>query len=104
MSHRIIVARKAQGDISNAARWYERQRAELGQEFLEEIQIAFERAAANPFGFQCLRRKPDVRRVMTKRFPYRVFFIRRRSEIVVFRVLHSSRHDREWEKSIPPSA
>src|SRR4051794_25212949 len=98
MTYRIVISRNARNDISNAARWYKRQRTELGNEFLQEIQSALDRAAANPYGFQCMRHKPEVRRVLTKRFPYRVYFIRRRSEVVVFRVLHTSRHDREWEK------
>ena len=58
-------------------------------------------AAENPFRFPRLRRSPEVRRVLTQRFPYRVFFIRRTDDIVVFRVLHGARHDREWKSNIP---
>jgi hypothetical protein len=42
-----------------------------------------------------------VRRVLIERFPYRVFFTRREEAIVVFRVLHSARHDREWKSRVP---
>jgi len=73
----------------------------LGNEFLAEVESAIAKAAENPFRYTCLRRKPEVRRVMTARFPYRVFFIRRPGAIVVFRVLHSARHDREWRSNVP---
>ena len=44
-----------------------------------------------------VRRNPEVRRVLTRRFPYRVFFIARTDAIVVFAVLHAARHDRVWK-------
>jgi hypothetical protein len=39
--------------------------------------------------------------VLTKRFPFRVFFIRRVDANVVFRVLHGARNDREWKSYTP---
>ena len=101
MSYRIVFTRDARKDISDAARWYKRQRKELGDEFLEEVQATFDRASLNPFGFQCVMHNPEVRRVLTDRFPYRVFFTLRSTEIVIFRVLHTSRHDREWKSRVP---
>jgi len=50
-----------------------------------------------------LRRKPEVRRALVGRFPYRIFFVVRPEAIVMFRVLHSARHDREWKKNVPNS-
>ena len=44
-----------------------------------------------------MRRNPLVRRVLTRRFPYRVFFIVRPDAIVVFAVVHAARHDRVWK-------
>jgi hypothetical protein len=40
------------------------------------------------------RRRPEIRRVLVRRFPYRVFFFLLPDAIVVFRVLHGARHDR----------
>jgi hypothetical protein len=50
--------------------------------------------------YQRLRRKPDVRRIIMRRFPYRLFFILRADSIVVFRVLHNARDDRAWKGEI----
>src|SRR5262245_53144607 len=98
--HRIIIRSEAEVDITNAAIWYHNQKMGLGNELLAEVESAIASAAANPFQYPCLRRKPEVRRVLTKRFPYRVFFIRRDEVIVVFRVLHSARRDHEWKSNI----
>ena len=98
---RVIIRIEAEVDITDAAVWYHGQQPGLGHEFLTEVESAIAGAAENPFRFPCLRRKPEVRRVLTRRFPYRVFFIRREGAIVVFRVLHAARHDREWKSNIP---
>jgi len=102
MSHRLVIRAEAEEDIAEAATWYERQQVGLGNDFLAEFESAVARISANPFQYPCLRRKPEVRRVLTKRFPYRVFFILRESDVIVFRVLHAARHDREWKSNVPP--
>jgi plasmid stabilization system protein ParE len=98
---RVIIRIEAEVDITDAAIWYHNQQPGLGNEFLAEVESVITAAAANPFRYPCLRRKPEVRRVLAKRFPYRVFFIRHDDAIVVFRVLHCARHDREWKSNIP---
>jgi plasmid stabilization system protein ParE len=98
---RIIIRIEAEVDITDAAIWYHARKPGLGDDFLAEVESAIASAAANPFRYPCLRRKPDVRRVLTRRFPYRVFFIRRPDAIIVFRVLHAARDDREWDSNVP---
>jgi plasmid stabilization system protein ParE len=97
-----VIRIEAEVDITDAAAWYHKKKLGLGDAFLAEVEFAIARAAENPFRFPCLRRKPDVRRVLTDRFPYRVFFVREERRIVVFRVLHGARHDREWRSHVPP--
>jgi toxin ParE1/3/4 len=100
-AHRIIVWDRAETDMIVAALTYDDIKPGLGSEFLIEAKAAIARAAGNPFQYPCFRRKPEVRRVLTKRFPYRVFFTRGNGEITVFRVVHAARHDREWKSNIP---
>lgn len=94
MSHRIIIRAEAETDLTDAAIWYHQQQAGLGDEFVAEVDAAIRSAAENPAQYPCLRRTPDVRRVLTHRFPSRIFFIRRPDAIVVFRILHAARNDR----------
>lgn len=100
MIRRLIIRAQAEADMTDAAIWYENQQPGLGQAFLAEVEVAIGSAVANPRRFPCLRRKPEVRRALTSRFPYRIFFILRRDAVVVFRVLHGARHDRDWRREI----
>jgi len=101
MTHRLIIRAEAEADMTDAAVWYHKQQSGLGEEFLAAVQAAIESAAANPGQYPRLRRRPEVRRILTKRFPFRIFFVLRPDAVVVFRVLHAARHDREWKKTLP---
>lgn len=54
-------------------------------------------ALNNPEWFTLVPRSPTICRVLTRRFPYRMFFIVRADAIVVFAILHAGRHDRIWQ-------
>jgi toxin ParE1/3/4 len=101
MTRRLIIRGEAEADIADAAIRYDNQRPGLGGEFLAEVEAAIGNALANPRQFRRLRRKPEVRRVLTTRFPYRIFFVLRPDAVVVFRVLHGARHDRDWKRNVP---
>jgi plasmid stabilization system protein ParE len=101
MTRRIVIGARAETDITDAAIWYQKQRAELGEEFIAEVNVAIKLASENPRQYRRLRRRPEVRRVLTQRFPYRVFYLLRPDAIVVFRVLHAARDDAHWKKAIP---
>lgn len=47
-----------------------------------------------------LRKRPVVRRILARRFSYRIFYIVRTDAIVVFAVLHTARHDRHWKQRV----
>jgi plasmid stabilization system protein ParE len=80
--------------------WYELRGAGLGWELTSEVRAAIQRAVENPQLHLLLRQRPEVRRVLTRRFPYRVFFIVRTDALVVFAVLHAARHGRHWRERL----
>ena len=98
MNRRLVIRPEAEADLSNAAVWYDNREPGLGLELISEVQSAIARALKNPESFTRVRRNPKVSRVLTRRFPYRVFFIVRSDAIVVFAVLHAARHDRVWKQ------
>ena|SRR5438874_11564269 len=97
MNRHLIVRTEAETDLTDAAVWYDSRAIDLGLELISEVHSAIARAQKNPESFTLVRRNPTVRRVLTRRFPYRVFFIVRPDVIVVFAVLHAARHDRVWK-------
>ena len=100
MNRRLIVRPEAEADITDTALWYDSREQGLGVELITEIHSGIARALKNPESFARVRRNPTVRRVLIRRFPYRVFFIDRHDALVVFAVLHAARHDRVWKHRV----
>jgi toxin ParE1/3/4 len=100
MIRTVIVRQPALDDITEAVAWYEAQSSGLGEQLLEQIIRALERAKAKPELFRVIRQEGQVRRVLTDRFPYRIFFSVMGDTIYVHAVLHGARHDRRWQERI----
>ncbi len=69
--------------------WYEAKQSGLGDEFLAAVAEAFMRLEQSGDRFAVYHR--DFRRVLTKRFPYNVFYRIEGDAVIVFRVLHVAR-------------
>ncbi len=96
MIRRAIVRPSAVEDVVDAAAWYEAQSPGLGEELIDEVLRAVHRAGAQPELFSVIPRNGAVRRILTERFPYRVFFSVVSDTLYVHAVLHGARHDRRW--------
>jgi toxin ParE1/3/4 len=92
----VIFRPQAVEDVIEAAAWYEAHAPGLGEQLIDEILSATHRAQENPELFRIVRREGNVRRVLTKRFPYRIFFSVVGETLYVHAVLHGARHDRRW--------
>ena len=94
MIWRVIIRRNAEADLREARAWYESQRVGLGDELLIEIRAAIHRLETNP------ERRPfyyrDFRRLLTRRFPYKLFNRVEGDRVVVFRILHAKRKH-QWQ-------
>jgi toxin ParE1/3/4 len=77
---------------------YEAHAPGLGEGLVDEILRATNRAQANPELFRIVRSDGQVRRVLTERFPYRIFFSVVSDTLYVHAVLHGARHDRRWRE------
>jgi plasmid stabilization system protein ParE len=97
MIRRIIVRPLAVDDLVEAAARYERQAEGLGEELIDETLRAIRRAAANPELFRILRHEGEIRRVLTDRFPYRIFFSISGDTLYAHAILHGAQHDRRWK-------
>jgi toxin ParE1/3/4 len=100
MIQQIIFRAGAVEDIAAAALWYEERSPGLGESLVDEILRAGRRAAQNPEHFRIVRRAGEVRRVLTNRFPYRVFFSVVSDVLYVHAVLHGAQHDRRWRERL----
>ena len=97
---RLIVRPEAEADITKAAIWYESRESGLGKELLSDIQQSIARALHRPEAFLRIRKNPQVRRVLAKQFPYRIFFILEVDSLIVFAILHAARHEKIWRERL----
>ena len=97
MSYRLRIRLAAEADVAEAAQWYDQRQPGLGEKFIREVDQAIARVLENPLAFPVILRRHEVRRVLTKRFPYRIFFSLKSEEVVVHAVLHGRRDDRHWK-------
>ena len=85
-------------DVEAAFDWYAVEEAGLGFEFLKELRATYQRILDEPFAYQELR--SGIRRALTRRFPYAVYFSVEDDIIVVVAVLHTARDPAEWQRRI----
>jgi plasmid stabilization system protein ParE len=86
---RLVIRSRAETDLREAQTWYENQRAGLGAEFLAEIDATIRILVRDPQRHPVYYR--GFRRVLTRRFPYKVFYRLEDDRVIIFRVLHVRR-------------
>jgi plasmid stabilization system protein ParE len=91
----MIIRPEAEADLANVRDWYERQRAGLGAEFLLCVEEVLERIGRTPEMYMMVHH--DVRRALTRRFPYAVYYSIAGNDVVVLGILHTRRDPREWQ-------
>ena len=95
---KLIVRPEAEADLESNYRWYEERRSGLGDEFLaavkRQIQQVLERPEAYP------RVHPRLRRSLTTRFPFALFYLVGDDAVVLVAVLHQSRDPEHWQRRL----
>lgn len=97
MAH-VFIRAEAEADIAEAYRYYQSCRSGLGDELLLSIEAALSTIERQPELYACVHRQ--VRRAFIHRFPYGVFYIVDRNNIVVLAVLHVRRSPQHWRERI----
>jgi toxin ParE1/3/4 len=96
MNRELIIRPEAQDDLAEAFAWYERRRPDLGVDLMREVETSLVHIEQRPESFPTLHE--DVRRALTKRFPYGIYFILPpQGGIVVIAIFHVRRDPRAWK-------
>jgi plasmid stabilization system protein ParE len=93
--HSLIIKPFAELDATDAFDWYADKREGLGDEFLLALDAAFNAIQRNPYHYQIVYK--NVRRALTARFPYGLFFIIEDSIVYVLAIQHTSRSPKIWK-------
>ncbi len=98
MSYSVYLRSDAETDIEEAAKWYEKQREGLGDEFLDEVLSVFETISNNPYVYAVIHRR--IRRAIINRFPFGIYYRIEEDSLVIIAVMHGSRHPKRWQQRI----
>jgi plasmid stabilization system protein ParE len=100
MKWKVVPRPEVEDDILKAAKWYDRECAGLGDEFVEEVLAVFDALATDPLFQSQPHPTKNIRWRYPKRFPYRVVYEVLEDEhlVVIAAVIHASRHDRVWRQ------
>jgi cytochrome P450 len=86
---------QAGAEMIDAAAYYESQQRDLGKRFLASVRNAIDNIVINPRLYPVVYL--DVRRCLTKTFPFGVLFRILPDQIVVVAVMHLHRHPDYWK-------
>lgn len=85
----------AEIEMVDAATWYENQQKNLGNRFLTSVQDAINRLKLQPNSYPLV--ESDVRRCLTKTFPFGVIFQIKPTRIEIIAVMHLHRDPNCWK-------
>lgn len=85
----------ANAEMMEAAIFYKKQERDLGKRFLSTVQNAVKLIQINPDRFPLIH--ADVRRCITKTFPFNVLFRITSSQIIVVAIMHQNRDPDYWK-------
>jgi toxin ParE1/3/4 len=99
MTKPVLVDDDALRELARAARWYERERAGLGDELVDVIEgvlRALPSGTPHALPVPGIANERRVRRVLVERFPYAVVFVETDAAFHVVAVAHLKRRPRYW--------
>jgi toxin ParE1/3/4 len=92
---RVTLHPEAETEMIEAAAYYEAQQADLGKRFLASVQDGINSILINPRLYRVV--DLDVRRCLTKVFPFGVLFRIQPDQIAIVAVMHLARHPDYWK-------
>ena len=99
MEYPLIIEPEAELDLEQAVNWYNDQRPGLGQEFLECVEVVFDRIRQLPESHALAYE--NARLTLVKRFPYVVCYLFVGEKVYVIAVFHGHRDPNAWKDRIP---
>jgi plasmid stabilization system protein ParE len=90
----ILWHPRASAELEEAAEYYEVRRANLGQQFIQQVEAALEFVKLFPNGWP--RVSERSRRIRTRRFPYGVVYQIHADYIRVIAIMHLHRRPGYW--------
>lgn len=98
MTLTIVLSKAAQTEFDEAADWYEQQQANLGVDFVKQMQATLDRICRVPRQFPVVLE--DARQAIVDRFPYSIIFLFEAKRVVVLAIFHHRRDPAHWRRRL----
>lgn len=82
-------------EVKEAYDWYDNQARGLGDDFISELEAAFQTVSELPETWP--KFKSDYRRFLLSKFPYSVIYRAQKETIFIVAVMHNSRKPGYWK-------
>ncbi len=92
----VIFRPAAAVELREAYEWYEQRDVGLGMEFMRCVESCLETTKRHPAIYPVVYQ--NVRQGLVRRFPYSVFYLVAKEEIVVLSIFHAKRNPRIWQR------
>jgi toxin ParE1/3/4 len=92
---RYVFHPEALTEYAEAVQYYAEQRVEIAQVFINAIEDAVYRIRESPERYVVI--DEDVRRCMTRKFPYGILYTIEQDDILILAVIHCSREPGYWK-------
>ena len=89
MKYKVVIRPEAEFDLKESFSWYEDKREGLGHDFLLQIDAGFKQLERNPF--ICQQEYKVARKLLIRRFPYKIIYIVEKESIFILAVIHGKR-------------
>ncbi|MBS1622672.1 MAG: type II toxin-antitoxin system RelE/ParE family toxin [Bacteroidetes bacterium] len=96
MKYDLIFGSKVEKDLAESFDYYEEQSVGLGADFLLAVDAALSQIQREPLIFQKIYKQK--RKVNLKRFPFGVFYVVVKHQVIILAVIHLMRDPKEWKK------
>lgn len=96
IKQKLIFRPEAESDLREAYTWYENQSKGLGADLILCVDAALSLIQRSPELYAQVHK--NIRRVLTRRFPYGIFYIAEVDKIIVLAVFHVKRNPKHWQK------
>jgi len=85
-------------EYAKATEYYTNIYAELGETFLDEIEMRIGQIIAHPYAWQFI--EEDVRRHLVHKFPFGIYYTIEGDYILIVAIMHMSRKPGYWKTRI----
>ena len=96
----LRISANALADTIEIFSWYETKAQDLGEQFLNDLEITYQHILSHPTAFARFKKGSKARKKLLSIFPYKVFYLVEDGEVKILAIIHTSRSQKFLKKRI----